>query len=131
MGPPHLSANHFAWALGSMCALHNRPFSPELLLKQFPPRYDEVSLIAAGRELGFKVKAQTLKLQEIAGLPLPVLVQLKLKTPSAAPNLALVVNSDIPTDQDIEGLAVPVSEPSSLSDFLPRQRSTSVTILYR
>lgn len=71
-----LSRSEFIWALGSLCALHRRPFDPELLIKQFHPPYNEDSLVSAGRALGFKTSARSIRFESLGGLHLPLLVQL-------------------------------------------------------
>ena len=69
------SAPDFVWALGSACALHQRPFDAHLLLKQHVPPYSEASLVQAARELGFKVQAKAVTANRLSALPLPFTVQ--------------------------------------------------------
>ena len=70
------------WALGSVCVLHQRNFSPEMLAQEFPPEistsgnyYSESTLLHAAQRLGFRVKRITLAAKDCASLPLPLLVQ--------------------------------------------------------
>ena len=74
--------------MGSVCAMHRRPFDAQLLLKNSVPPYSEASLISAGRALGFKVRAQAVSAQGLAGLPLPVLAQ-RIETDGQAENPGL------------------------------------------
>ena len=79
-------ASHLIWALGSICALHQRHFSPEMLAQEFPPEassdgdsknfYTESTLLHAAQRLGFRVKAIALKAKDCAALPLPLLVNI-------------------------------------------------------
>jgi subfamily B ATP-binding cassette protein HlyB/CyaB len=74
MAEETLLREEVVWALGSVCALHRRPFDADLVLKQFPPPYSEEILITAGRALGFKVKATPADPAELSALPLPLFV---------------------------------------------------------
>ena len=79
-------ASQLIWALGSICALHQRHFSPEMLAQEFPPEasgdgdsknfYTESTLLHAAQRLGFRVKAIALKAKDCAALPLPLLVNI-------------------------------------------------------
>ena len=83
-------APQLIWALGSICALHQRHFSPEMLAQEFPPEasgdvsgngngrnfYTESTLLHAAQRLGFRVKAIALKAKDCAALPLPLLVNI-------------------------------------------------------
>jgi ATP-binding cassette, subfamily B, bacterial HlyB/CyaB len=87
--PTALVPAQLLWALGSLCALHHKSFSAELLAREFPATaeepHNESSLIQAAGKLGFKVKAMQLSsTTQLAKLPLPLLVGLAPKTP--APN---------------------------------------------
>ncbi len=66
----------FLWTLGSLCALHRLPFAADLVAKQFPPPYDQVSLIEAGRALGFQVQQRSVEIDHLAALPLPCVLPL-------------------------------------------------------
>jgi subfamily B ATP-binding cassette protein HlyB/CyaB len=48
-----LSAEHFAWLVGSLCQLGRVPFDAALLLQRFPAPHGRVQLLAALRALGF------------------------------------------------------------------------------
>jgi len=65
------------WALEALCAVYRQPFDAQLLLRQFPPPYDDSTLIRAARALGFKAKVKTIPLRDLARLPLPVLVEVR------------------------------------------------------
>ncbi len=103
------------WALGSLCALHRKAFSPELIAREFPPQPDGVqpasSLIRAARQLGFRVKVINTSAVKALKLPLPLLVEIKNngfsvveptdKNPSGqpitdtSPSLALITASTV------------------------------------
>ena len=81
--PAKFQAQHLTWALGSVCALHQRNFSPDMLAQEFPPEvsgadshYGESTLLHAAHSLGFRVKRIALTAKDCAGLPLPLLIQI-------------------------------------------------------
>ena len=78
------SVEDAAWVMGSFCALHRKPFDPELLIKQFPPPYTADTLIHAARALGFKIKRRECAAETLATLHLPCLAIVR-ETPPAAP----------------------------------------------
>ena len=76
------SVSEFLWALGSLCVLHQRNFSAEMLAHEFPPEpsesghcYTEATLLHAAKRLGFKAKRIRLQAKDCASLPLPLLIQ--------------------------------------------------------
>ena len=69
------------WALGSFCALNQRRFDPDLLLRQHPPPYSSDSVIRAARELGFSIRRRDTDAVSVASLGFPCLVV--LHTPGA------------------------------------------------
>ena len=76
-------ASQLIWALGSVCLLHQRNFSPDMLVREFPPEnsakgtcYSETTLLHAAQRLGFRVKRIAVKAKDFASLPLPVLVKI-------------------------------------------------------
>jgi subfamily B ATP-binding cassette protein HlyB/CyaB len=75
------------WALGSVCALHRRPFAADLLAREFPPPCTRATLIAAGRALGLRVKAIQLKAQAVQRQVFPLVVGLRARpsTDAATP----------------------------------------------
>ena len=77
-----LSTEDVVWTLGSFCALHRKPFDPELLVKQFPPPYTADVLIHAARALGFRIKRRNGSATMVKRLSFPCLV---LITEAAAP----------------------------------------------
>jgi subfamily B ATP-binding cassette protein HlyB/CyaB len=64
------------WALGSFCALNQRRFDAELLVRQSPPPYDSDSIIEAARSLGFRIKRRMVRAEAVAALGFPCLVVL-------------------------------------------------------
>jgi ATP-binding cassette, subfamily B, bacterial HlyB/CyaB len=81
--------NELLWALGSICALHRLPFSPELVEREFPPPCTHGTLIAAGRALALKVKQVQFKATQIERMVLPLLVTLQRDDSSDAPQPTL------------------------------------------
>ncbi len=86
--PAIFDANQLAWALGSVCLLHQRHFCPELLTQEFPPtrsaggaHYLESTLLQAAQRLGFRAKRVRIRARDCASLPLPVLVQINEPEP--------------------------------------------------
>ena len=80
--------SQLTWALGSVCVLHQRNFSPEMLAQEFPPEisasgnyYSESTLMHAAQRLGFRVKRVAVKAKDFASLPLPVLVKMSGSPP--------------------------------------------------
>ena len=65
----------FVWALQTVCAVHKKPFDAALLLQQFPPPYDEAALVRAAQALGFRSQLRDVPLEQLAQLPLPLLVE--------------------------------------------------------
>jgi subfamily B ATP-binding cassette protein HlyB/CyaB len=63
----------FIWALGSLCRLHQLPFDPELVLKQFPPPYDLPTLLRAAEACGLKAGVSGAEAKDLRALPLPCL----------------------------------------------------------
>lgn len=82
------------WALGSMCALHRRPFAAELVAKDFPPPCTTQTLVGAARALSFRIKPFKVKPERLARMALPLIVTLKAKAAEegqpSAPALAIV-----------------------------------------
>ena len=79
-------ASQICWAPGSTCAMHQRHFSLEMLIQEFPPDasgeavsknvYTESTLLHAAQRLGFRVKTIALKTKYCAALPRPLLVNI-------------------------------------------------------
>jgi ATP-binding cassette, subfamily B, bacterial HlyB/CyaB len=96
--PEAVSQDALVWAMGSMCALHRIPFSPELTARDFPPPSTRATLVSAGRALGLRIKAIRVKGAEIERQVLPLLVGLRnpsvptseLTSEGAAPTLGIV-----------------------------------------
>ena len=96
--PLQLTAETFVWALGSLCALHRRPFDANLLLSQMPPPYDEPSLIRSAQALGFKIRSQLVSAAKISSFPLPLLVEFVVPAELSVPNA-----DEIPGDAKAAG----------------------------
>ena len=71
-----IASDELVWALGSYCALHRKPFDPGLLQQQFPAPHSSDSLVYAARALGFRIKRQTCRAEDLHKLVMPCLVAL-------------------------------------------------------
>ncbi len=94
--PQSLATADFIWALGSLCALHQKPFDPALLTRQIAPPYGDAALVEAARALGFSAKAVALSAQQLGGQRMPLLVHMRAGDPSASPSspsIALLVSA--------------------------------------
>lgn len=65
----------FAWALRTLCGLHQRAFNAAAVRQQFPPPYDNAKLVLAARALGFKARLAPIRTEDLASVPLPLLVR--------------------------------------------------------
>jgi ATP-binding cassette, subfamily B, bacterial HlyB/CyaB len=72
-GKKSISSGQFAWAVGSLCALHKKPFDSQLLLSRFPPPYSDASLLEAIRAMGLKAKAVHSAINRLSMCPTPFL----------------------------------------------------------
>ncbi len=103
------------WALGSLSALHQRDFSETLLAHEFPGEGTEALLIQAARALGFHTKSVAITAEELARLPLPLLVALKPADLQADPSdvqLALITAA---TPEHLVVFAAGTNTPQNLS----------------
>ena len=97
--PPGLSIDDLVWAMGSLCALNQKPFDAELLARAYPPPYEIGSFEQAATGLGFRVKRLSVSAREAAGLTLPCLVFLSRRigddvTRTLGPALLVQVDGD-------------------------------------
>jgi ATP-binding cassette, subfamily B, bacterial HlyB/CyaB len=117
----------FVWALQTVCALHKKPFDAALLLQQFPPPYDEAALVRAAQALGFKSQLRDVPLEQLAQLPLPLLVELQSKPPSNDPNKE---QTDAPVTDILPaspGLALLVAISQTQVVWLPANTQVPIT----
>lgn len=68
-----ISADDFAWALGSLCQLHRVPFDAGLVLSQIPAPYTAVRLVDAATRLGLKCDLRQVAADELESWALPCL----------------------------------------------------------
>ena len=87
-----IRSRELVWALGSCCALHGKPFDPELLLKQHAPPYSVATLITAARALGFQARLLRVASAELAGLSTTAI--LLLASAEEQPGLGLLVSAN-------------------------------------
>jgi subfamily B ATP-binding cassette protein HlyB/CyaB len=64
------------WVMGSFCALNQRRFDPELMVRQCPPPYTSDAIIHAARALGFRIKRQDVDATAVAQCSFPCMVVL-------------------------------------------------------
>ena len=71
--------NHeaFIWSLSAFCQLNRIPFSPELLVKQYPPPYTNIQLEHALQGFGFTTSLKSSQLSKLNAASLPCLAILK------------------------------------------------------
>lgn len=66
----------FEWLLKTMCALHRIPFDAAVLRQQCPPPHDDAALLAAARQIGFRIRAAQAPAQVLLRHPSPVVARL-------------------------------------------------------
>jgi len=66
-----LPAETFIWGLRGICQLHRIPFAPNLVLQQFPPPYNLLSLQQAAQTLGLNSGWRDISATEISKLHAP------------------------------------------------------------
>ena len=119
--------------LSGLCKLFVRfkkkPFDAALLLQQFPPPYDEAAMVRAAQALGFKSQLRDVPLEQLAQLPLPLLVELTSKPQNK--EQADSTDSTDPTITDIlpasPGLALLVAISNGQVVWLPANTQIPVT----
>src|SRR5271154_4201123 len=86
--PPAFSfaTNDIVWAMGSFCALNQKPFDAEILLKQFPPPYTADTFIHVARALGFRIQRRICNSSALSRFSLPCLAILRAMEPVHASN---------------------------------------------
>jgi subfamily B ATP-binding cassette protein HlyB/CyaB len=102
-----LTAETYIWGLQGICQLHRVPFAPGLILQQFPPPHDLVSLQQAAGALGLKSGLRDARVSELEALPVPFVAVLNPESaiagaesrgidakPSQAYRLAIVVQCE-------------------------------------
>jgi ATP-binding cassette, subfamily B, bacterial HlyB/CyaB len=80
--------------VGSLCALHKKPFDSQLLLSRFPPPYSDASLLMAIRSLGLKAKAVNSAANHLRSCPTPFLAWVNPKEPAPASEFVLIAKAD-------------------------------------
>ena len=117
-----ISPRTLVWALGSICALHGKPFDAQLLLSQFAPPYGAATLVTAARALGFDAQLTALPLKALVGAQGPRVLLLK-----DAPELGLLVQA---TASEVTWIAANTQDPITelWADFAPRYSGQVVTL---
>lgn len=66
-----LAAETYIWGLQGICQLHRIPFAPTLVLQQYPPPYNLISLQQAATALGLKSGLRDVAVADLDSLPTP------------------------------------------------------------
>jgi ATP-binding cassette, subfamily B, bacterial HlyB/CyaB len=80
--------------VGSLCALHKKPFDSQLLLSRFPPPYSDASLLLAIRSLGLKAKAVNSAANHLSSCPTPFLAWVNPEDPAPTSEFVLIAKAD-------------------------------------
>ena len=72
-----MNTQELIWILGSLAAIHRRPFDANLIAKQFPPPLAENSFERAALAAGFQVASKQVAIQKVAKQPFPFVAVLK------------------------------------------------------
>ncbi|MDZ7805105.1 peptidase domain-containing ABC transporter [Thiohalophilus sp.] len=73
-----INRDHFLWAVGSFCQLHQTPFDPKLLLQHYPPPYTLANLQQGLYSLGFESQWRAIPVAELTPQHLPCLAVLNI-----------------------------------------------------
>ncbi|MFM9971979.1 MAG: peptidase domain-containing ABC transporter [Burkholderiales bacterium] len=74
-----LARDQLLWLLGSLCQVHRVPFESSLVLRNYPPPFSDITLIEAGKALGFRIGRASFKGVRPEKMPLPCIALLPLK----------------------------------------------------
>lgn len=80
-----LAAETYVWGLQGICQLHRIPFSPNLVLQQFPPPYDLLALQRTATALGLKCGLHEAAAAELSEFPVPFIAALRPAAPAKSP----------------------------------------------
>lgn len=111
--PAALPQAELVWAVGSLCSLHNQPFSPELLAREFPTPCDESSLVHAAQASSLRLKRISLRPAKFERLVFPLLVGLRKQAHDAEPSLDAAEEGAAPAPQATDpqlGIVTEVAE---------------------
>jgi subfamily B ATP-binding cassette protein HlyB/CyaB len=114
-----LAAETFVWGVQGICNLHLLPCNPKLVLQQFAPPYDLLSLQQAATSLGLRSGLRPTETLRLPDLPIPFVALLKPEAASRPGRLALVIQCD---ERGITYLEQGKGRSSScaLADFRPQ-----------
>ena len=124
----------FLWGLQSICSLHRKPFSQELLQQFVAPPYDLAAFVRASQQLGFDAKPRKIRPEKLRSSSFPLVVWLSPTTDPGAVaaepgqfSVALVLQADAAQVLLIEpGAAAPSA--MSLSEFSIRYSGRAVSV---
>jgi subfamily B ATP-binding cassette protein HlyB/CyaB len=125
-----VETREFVWALGSYCALHRKPFDPNLLLQQYPAPHSAESLIRAARAFGFRIQQRRCSFEALLSLPMPCLAVLK-RSRTEPTSLEEASGTDPPTPADSPGRLALLCQVSDSQASLFHAGSNSPTIYPR
>jgi subfamily B ATP-binding cassette protein HlyB/CyaB len=86
-----LAAETFVWGVQGICRLHLLPCNPKLVLQQFSPPYDLLSLQQAATALGLRSGLRPAETLSLPQFPVPFVALLKPKSESQPGRLALIL----------------------------------------
>ena len=89
-----IESRELIWALGSCCALHGKPFDPELLLKQYAPPYSAATFITSARTLGFQAQMLGIAASELKGISTTAILIINFKVGQGALGLLVSANAE-------------------------------------
>lgn len=85
-----LDGRAFFWVLQGICALHRKPYSPELALQQFAAPYTGDALVLAATVLGFDARLRKVKPDKLHRHSFPLVCW--MRTPSANTGVSAAAN---------------------------------------
>jgi subfamily B ATP-binding cassette protein HlyB/CyaB len=96
-----ITQEDFFWGLQTICVLHRKPFSQELIQQFIAPPYNAAGFLRASEQLGFDAKLRKLKPDKIRTSAFPLVVWLAAASDVAAPDndpdqllVAMVLQAD-------------------------------------
>lgn len=124
-----LSKDSFFWALQGVCALHRKPFSPELAQQQLAAPYTAGSFVRAADAYGFDANLRKCKADKLHKESFPLIAWLSSK-PISAPT-AGTASSSATGDADISDVAYTdqSSKPGATAALILQADTANVLII--
>lgn len=83
MTPLVISRPSFFWVLQGICAIHRKPFSPELAQQQLAAPYTQASFLHAAQAFGFEASSCKVKPAKLYKEAFPVVAWMQVKSPGS------------------------------------------------